>query len=170
LEGEAFFDVTHNKSKPFVVETKNNLQVEVLGTTFNVSSYADDNAITTYLKSGKVKINIEGEEAIFLKPSEVLKFEKANGIAVKQAIDDERYFDWTKGILNINGETIEEFAKKLERRFDIEIIFGDNEVPNHNYSGSIKDEDLNTVLAALEYLSSLNYKKEGRVVTLFSKK
>lgn len=170
LEGEAFFEVTHDKLHPFIVEMDNLLQVEVLGTTFNVSSYADDNTITTYLESGKVKINIDGKEAIYLKPSEVLKFEKAKGIAVKQAIDDERYFDWTKGILNINGETIEELSRKLERRFDIEILFGDDEVRKHTYSGSLKDEDLNTVLSALEFLSALNYKRDGKVVTLFSKK
>lgn len=170
LDGEAFFEVTRDKSHPFIVETNNNFQVEVLGTRFNVSSYAEDKTITTYLESGKVKINMKGKEAIYLKPSEVFKYEKNSGDAIKQTINDESYSDWTKGILNIKGETIEELAKKLERRFDIEIIFGDDEVMNHTYSGSIKDEDLNNVLSALEFLSSLNFNRNGKVVTLFSKK
>lgn len=170
LEGEAFFEVTHDKSHPFVVETNNNLQVEVLGTSFNVCSYSDDKIITTYLETGKVKVSIDGGNDIFLNPSEVLKFEKQSGKTIKQTMNDHRFSDWTSGILNIQGETIAELSKKLERRFDIEIEFGDNEVQNHTYTGSIKDEDLNTVLSALEFLSELSCKREGKVVTLSSKK
>lgn len=170
LEGEAFFEVTHDKAHPFVVETDNNYEVEVLGTSFNVCSYSDDETITTYLENGKVKISIDGGKEIFLKPSEFLQFERSTGNTIKQTMNDHRFLDWTVGILNIQGETIEELSKKLERRFDIEIIFGDDEVKNHTYSGSIKDEDLNNVLSALEFLSALNYKRDGRVVTLFSRK
>ena len=169
LEGEAFFDVTHDKSHPFLVETSN-LQVEVLGTSFNVCSYSDDRTITTYLESGKIKISIDGKEDIFLAPSEVLKFEKATGEITMNTIEDHRFSDWTKGILNIQGETIEELAKKLERRFDVEINFGDDEVRNHTYSGSIKDTNLETILEALKFASSLNYEQNEKAVTLYSLK
>ncbi|HBL78099.1 MAG: hypothetical protein A2W90_13510 [Bacteroidetes bacterium GWF2_42_66] len=169
LEGEAFFDVTHDKTHPFLVET-GILEVEVLGTSFNVCSYSDDKTITTYLESGKVKISIAGKEDIFLTPSEALKFEKSTGKVTMRTIDDHCFSDWTKGMLNIKGETIEELAKKLERRFDVEIQFGDSEVQNHTYSGTIQDENLNTVLEALKFASSLNYKQNGKVVTIYSLK
>jgi ferric-dicitrate binding protein FerR (iron transport regulator) len=146
------------------------LEVEVLGTSFNVCSYSDDKTITTYLESGKVKISINGKEDIFLTPSEVLKFEKSTGKVTTRTIDDHCFSDWTKGMLNIKGETIEELAKKLERRFDVEIQFGDSEVQNHTYSGTIQDENLNTVLEALKFASSLNYKQNGKIVTIYSLK
>ena len=169
LEGEAFFEVAHDRFHPFVVEA-GNLHIEVLGTKFNISSYPDDETITTYLEEGKVKVCIEGQGDTYLKPSEVLKFNKPDGTAEKQTVSDHRFSDWTKGILNIKGETIEELARKLERRFDIRISFGDAEVRKHTYSGSIKDEELETVLEALKFTSSLKYKKHGKSVTICSVK
>ncbi|MDX9881067.1 MAG: FecR domain-containing protein [Prolixibacteraceae bacterium] len=169
LQGEAFFDVVRDKSRPFTVEA-GIFQVEVLGTSFNVSSYPDDRIASTYLESGKVKIRIEGEKDIFLAPSEIIEYEKTSGKITKQAVNDHRFSDWTKGILNIKGETIEELAKKLERRFNIEIRFGDNAIRDRIYSGTIQDEDLNTVLEALAFASSLKYEKQEKAVILSSEK
>ena len=168
LEGEAFFHVTHDISHPFVVEA-GNLQVEVLGTTFNVTSYPEDHFITTYLESGKVKIDIEGQKEILLKQAEAVEYNTTTGEIQKLTLDDHRLTDWTKGILTVKGERIDELSKKLERRFNITIRFGDNEIRNHLYTGSVKDENLTTVLEALKFASSLNYKKEGKIVTLYSK-
>jgi len=167
LDGEAFFDVTHDQSHPFIVET-GDLQIKVLGTRFNVSSYPDDKTITTSLEEGKVEVRIEGQGDTYLTPSEVLKFDKLTGKATKQTVNDYRFSDWTKGILNIKSETIEVLAKKLERRFDININFGDHEVRKHIYSGSIKDENLDTVLEALKFTSSLKYEKQGKTITFYS--
>ncbi|MDD4190033.1 MAG: FecR domain-containing protein [Mangrovibacterium sp.] len=169
LEGEAFFEVAHDRFHPFVVEA-GNLQIEVLGTKFNVSSYPDDETITTYLEEGKVKVCMEGQGDTYLKPSEVLKFNKPDGTAEKQTVNDHRFSDWTKGILNIKGETIEELARKLERRFDVRISFGDAEVRKHTYSGLIRDEELGTVLEALQFTSSLKYERHGKIVTICSVK
>lgn len=169
LEGEAFFEVAHDRFHSFVVEA-GNLQIEVLGTKFNISSYPDDETVTTYLEEGKVKICMEGQADTYLKPSEVLKFNKTAGTAKKQTVSDHRFSDWTKGILNIQGETIEELARKLERRFDVRISFGDAEVRKHTYSGSIRDEELETVLEALQFTSSLRYEKHGKSVTICSVK
>ncbi len=167
LEGEGFFQVTHNSSHPFVVETAN-LQVEVLGTSFDVCSYPDDSLTTTYLETGKVKISNKQLGEVFLSPNEALSYNKSTNQSTKFKLDDRRLSDWTKGILAIDGETIGEFAKKLERRFNIRITFGDQEVKNHIYSGSIKDEDLNTVLEALRFASSINYERNGDTINLYS--
>lgn len=169
LEGEAFFDVAHDPSHPFVVET-GKLQIKVLGTRFNISCYPEDKTITTYLEEGKVEVRIKGQGDTYLKPSETLKFDKLTGNTTKRVITDGRFSDWTKGILNIKGETIEELAQKLERRFDIHINFGDYEVRKHIYSGSIKDENLETVLEALRFASSLRYEKHEKTVTIYSVK
>ncbi len=169
LNGEAFFEVTHDKSNPFFVETSQ-LKVKVLGTKFNVCSYNDDPYITTFLESGKVEINIDGGQDIILNPSEAIKFEKKTNKASMLVIQDTRYTDWTKGLLTIKGETIAEMSIKLERRFGIQILFGDNEVKKRTYSGSIKDEDLITVLEAIKFTSSLTYKKSGNKVLFYTMK
>jgi transmembrane sensor len=168
LEGEGFFKVTHDQSRPFVVEA-HGIQIEVLGTSFNVSSYPDDSFITTYLVSGKVKIN-DSHDDIFLSPNEAYSYNKITHESINMKISDQRFSNWTKGILTINGETIGELAKKIERRFNVQIIFGDNEVKQHMYTGSIRDEDLVTVLQALEFASSIKYERKGDSITLFSKR
>lgn len=169
LQGEAFFNVTPDKSRPFVVETKG-LDIEVLGTSFNVSCYPNDSLITTFLQSGRVKINSGNSDDVFLGPSEAYFYNKDTHESSKVKIKDQRMCDWTKGILTVNGETIRELAKKLERRYNIHIIFGDSEVEDHIYTGSIKDENINTVLEALEFASSINYKQSGNSITLYSRK
>lgn len=168
LEGEGFFNVAHDKTRPFVVETPV-LQVEVLGTIFNVSNYPNDSITTTFLQSGKVKINSNKSDAIYLSPNEAFTYNKTTHESSKSNIQDQRFTDWTKGILTINEESIGELSRKLERRFNIRIVFGDNEVKNHMYTGSIKDEDLNTLLEALTFASSIQYKRNGDTITLFSK-
>lgn len=168
FEGEAFFQVKHDASHPFVVETPN-FNVKVLGTKFNVSSYPNDSIQTTYLESGKVEISFGEKSDIFLKPSEAFEYNNTTGTFQKLKINDTRFTDWTKGILTIKGETIGEFSKILERRFDIHVIFGDNEVKNHIYTGSIRDEDLTSVLEAIKFASSIDYQRQGRSVTLYSR-
>jgi ferric-dicitrate binding protein FerR (iron transport regulator) len=168
LEGEGFFQVRHDESRPFVVETPS-VKIEVLGTSFNVSSYPNDSLTTTYLQSGKVKITDQKGDGIQLSPEEAFVFNRITQESQKIKIQDKRFTDWTQGILTVNGETIGELAKKLERRFNITINFGDQDVKNHVYSGSIKDEDLNTLLEALTFASSIDYQQKGNTITLFSK-
>ena len=169
LQGEAFFDVTHDQSRPFIVDIQN-LSIEVLGTRFDVSCYPNDSIITTFLQSGKVKINSSNSDDIFLTPSEAYFYNKATQESKKIKVKDQRYTDWTKGKLTINSETIGDFAKKLERRFNVKIEFGDSEAKNHIYSGSIKDEDINTLLDALIFASNIDFKRNGDTIILYSKK
>ncbi len=167
LQGEAFFRVKHDDSHPFVVKT-DNLKIEVLGTSFNVSNYPQDSLITTFLEKGKVQVYLEGNN-IVLNPREVLEYNKVSGRFSKSVVADNHLSDWTRGILTVKGETIEELAKKLERKFDVQFVFGDEEVEKHIYTGSIKDDDINVVLEALGFASSLKFKRENDIVYLYSK-
>lgn len=167
LSGEAYFNVAHDKSHPFIVETPS-LQIEVLGTKFNISSYPNDQLTTTFLESGKVRISSAVAGNIILSPNEAFVFNKFSRESEKIMMYDKRLMDWTKGVMTISGETIGELAKKIERRFNVTITFMDDNVKNHIYTGSIKDEDLNTVLEAIKFASSIEYKREGNQIILSS--
>lgn len=167
LEGEGYFDVTHDPSRPFTIETST-IRVEVLGTSLNVTSYEDDPCMTTYLSSGKVKITDQAGNVI-LNPSEAYTYNKVTHESTKRKISDQRYSSWTRGIMVIEKETIGSLAKRIERRFNVKVVFGDNEVQNHVYTGTIGDQDLSTILKALEFASSIKYKHNGDTVSLFSK-
>jgi transmembrane sensor len=167
LEGEGYFEVTHDPSRPFVVETPTS-QVEVLGTSFNVSSYADDPFMTTYLTNGKVKISDQSGN-VTLNPGEAYTWNKVTHESAKRKVSDQRYSSWTRGIMVIEKETIGVLAKKIERRFNVNVVFGDSEVQNHVYTGTIGDADLDTILEALEFASSIKYIRKGDTVSLSSK-
>lgn len=167
LSGEAYFEVAHDKAHPFIVETPS-LQIEVLGTKFNISSYPNDQLTTTFLESGKVKISSTAGEHIVLNPNEAFVFNKLSHESTKLVMKDMRLMNWTKGVMTISAETIGELAKKIERRFNVTITFMDDDVKNHVYTGSIKDEDLNTVLEAIKFASSIEYKREGNQIILSS--
>lgn len=168
LDGEGFFQVTHDQSRPFVVEA-HGIEVEVLGTTFNVSSYPNDSVVTTYLVNGKVKISNQKDKVI-LSPSEAYQYNRTTHESSKMKVPDERFSNWTKGVLAIEGETIAELSKKLERRYNVQILFADEEVKQHIYTGSIRDENLTVVLEALEFASSIKFKQKGDSITLYSKR
>ncbi len=168
LEGEAYFDVIHDSSRPFIVEASG-LLIEDLGTSFNISNYPDDQSVVTYLHSGEIRVDLDKKE-VFLKPSEVFSYNKENKGYSVSVVNDLRIIDWTKNILTIKGETLEQLAKKLERRFDIQITFRDEDLKERTYSGSIKDEDLDTVLEAIKYTSTFNYERKGQNVILYSEK
>ena len=169
LSGEGFFDIKPDSLHPFIVETPN-YNVEVLGTSFDICSYPNDSLITTFLQRGKVKISKNNSSPIYLSPSELYCYNTTTMQSSKKKINDFRYTDWTKGRFTIAGETIGDLAKKLERRFNISIVFGDAEAKNHMYSGSIKDEDLNTMLEALTYASTIKLEHKGDTIVLYSKK
>ncbi|OFX55385.1 MAG: hypothetical protein A2066_10565 [Bacteroidetes bacterium GWB2_41_8] len=167
LSGEAYFNVAHDKSHPFIVETSS-LQIEVLGTKFNISSYPNDQLSTTFLESGSVKISSAASGNVILNPNEAFVFNKFSQKSEKIMMNDKRLMDWTKGVMTINGETIGELAKKIERRFNVTITFMDDAVKEHVYTGSIKDEDLNTVLEAIKFASSIEYERKGNQIVLSS--
>ncbi len=169
LEGEAYFEVIHNNSRPFIVEASG-LRIEDLGTSFNISNYPNDQSVVTYLHSGEIRVDLDKKKEVFLKPSEVFSYNKVNKDYSVSTVNDQRIIDWTKNILTIKGETLEQLAKKLERQFDIQITFNDEELKERTYSGSIKDEDLDTVLEAIKYTSTFNYEREGQNVILYSEK
>lgn len=169
LSGEAYFEVKPDSVHPFIVETPS-YNIEVLGTSFDVSCYPNDSLITTFLQQGKVKISKHNSKPVYLIPSELYCYNTSTSESSKKKVEDFRYADWTKGRFTIAGETIGDLAKKLERRFNIKVVFGDAEAKNHIYSGSIKDEDLNTMLEALTYASTIKYEHKGDTIVLYSKK
>jgi len=168
LDGEGFFQVTHDHSSPFVIEARG-VEIEVLGTTFNVSSYPNDSVITTYLVEGKVKITNQKDEVVLI-PSEVYRYNRTTHESSKMKVPDQRFSNWTKGVLTVEGETIAELSKKLERRYNVRILFGDEEVKQHRYTGTMRDDNLKLLLDALEFASSIKYIQKGDSITLYSKR
>ena len=178
LEGEAFFDVV-KKKVPFRVETPL-YNVAVVGTAFNVKAYNDDDRATTTLVRGLVNIERTTKagktEVIQLKPNEkVIALRKDAAGApfsgeyifnVEREIDAAIETAWKDGWLSVKGESLSELAKKLERLYDIKIIFQDEELRRYRYTGRLRQLSLEQVLKALSLTSPIEFTIAEKAVTL----
>ncbi|NOY95585.1 MAG: DUF4974 domain-containing protein [Chlorobi bacterium] len=128
LFGEAYFDVSKNPEKPFIVKTSS-LSIKVLGTKFNVSSYPEDNYIQTVLEEGSVSVMRNNsslfEKEILLKPNQMLLFNKESQKSKIEYANIEFYTLWKEGLLKFKDQDLSRVIKQLERYYNITIKFGD---------------------------------------------
>jgi transmembrane sensor len=157
VEGEAFFKVTPNKKLPFKVQA-GEMEVEVLGTSFNVSAYADDSAQSVVLVEGKVQINNNrGSKIGELLPGQMAYQTPDKGIRV-QNVSTSEYTNWKDGVLNFREERLEDLAKKLERWYNIEISFGNEKLKEHLITGTIlRNKPIDQIIAILEMTAPIRF-------------
>ncbi len=140
LFGEAFFDVAKDTEKPFVVQTSV-LEIRVLGTKFNVSSYSEDNIIQTVLKEGSVAIRRIGaakfEDELLLKPNQLASFDKRTKLTNVTNVDTDFYTLWTEGLLRFENQDMNRVIKKIERFYNIRIRFEDPLLGSVKISGKL---------------------------------
>lgn len=161
LTGEAYFEVAKNKEKPFHVKV-NGMQIEVLGTHFDVNAYADEDDIKTTLLEGSVKIE-RGSISGLLKPGQQGVLEKKNNdLEIKKANMDE-VIAWKNGLFQFDGADIKTIMREIGRWYDVDIIYA-AKVPVRSFEGKIsRDAQLSDVLKILE-LSNVKFDVEGKKI------
>ena len=159
LEGEAYFEVAHNKKMPFRVVAKE-MTVEVLGTHFNVNAYADEASSKTTLIEGSVKI-VANNETTLLTPGRSARIRHA-GLVVEEA-DVEQELAWKNGYFIFNKAGIVTIMRQLSRWYDVDVSYAGT-VPDNVFVGQIKREE--TLVGALKILelSGIHFRIEGRKV------
>ena len=164
LTGEGYFEVTKNKTKPFNVITGKQ-KIEVLGTHFNVNAYPDENAITTTLLEGSVKIaaylkNQPAQQSTILKPGQQSIFGNT-GLAVQNVnVDD--VVAWKNGYFSFN-EDFDSIMRRLSRWYNIEVVYKIDKDPDLMFGGKIsRSKSINSVLNIIETTGNVHFKIEGR--------
>jgi ferric-dicitrate binding protein FerR (iron transport regulator) len=163
LTGEAYFEVAGNKEKPFHVNV-NGIDVEVLGTHFNINAYADETAVKTTLLEGSVRV-VSGGTAGLLRPGEqgVLN-KKGTGIEIKK-VDMNEVIAWKNGLFQFDGADIKSIMRQIGRWYDVEIEYS-GEVSKRRFEGKIsRDAQLSDVLKILE-LSNVKFSVEGKRIVV----
>ncbi|MFR5660527.1 FecR family protein [Butyricimonas paravirosa] len=164
LTGEAYFKVAKDLEKPFCVHTELGA-VCVLGTSFNVSAYPDDRLWRTTLVEGSVMIQ-RGKDEIVMKPNEQYQIDMANGEGVLKSVVPELYTSWVNGKFYFKGYTFEELVKKLERWYDFQMFYVNEDIKYRRFSGVVnKHQPLQEMLKYLEMTSDVRFKVEGMTVT-----
>ena len=142
LVGEAYFDVAKNKDKPFVVHTSD-INVQVLGTKFDISAYPEDNIIETILEEGSVSLEVKGpgfidhDRQILLSPNQKISLNKESGEATVRVVDVSKYTAWKDGMLKSETEDLNRLIKKIERYYNIQINIKDPLISGYKISGKL---------------------------------
>jgi ferric-dicitrate binding protein FerR (iron transport regulator) len=146
LIGEAIFDVSENKEKPFYVST-NDYVVKVLGTVFNISNYPDDAFTSTVLKSGLVQIDyrekgpFKFKKSIELLPGNKATYERSNDKLVTSAVNVDPYFSWKDGVLMFKNDPLENIIKRVSRYYNVEVTITSEELKHERFSGHLNLKD-----------------------------
>ncbi|XVJ64959.1 MAG: FecR family protein [Lacibacter sp.] len=194
LTGEAYFDVTRNPQRPFIIHTSS-IDVKVLGTEFNVKAYPDDATVETSLIHGSVQVFLKNDPSKFylLKPNEKLILYKprdvvnttnrnssdfkAFGNIPKVAVEKLNYINgspvateaaWVKNQLSFNDESFKDVAVKLERWYDVEFEFVNNQLELERLTGSLPSASLKQALDAWKFTTpGFHYRIEDKKVIIY---
>lgn len=149
LNGEAYFDVAEDKAHPFVVNA-NDIDVEVLGTEFNVSYYPEDPHINTVLVEGSVQLNSTGNNPVFLEPGYLAQWDKDSESMVVEKVEIDLHTAWKDGILLFRKTPFSSIRKKLERYFDVPIESNNAFLEEQTYTASFTYESLYDILETFQ--------------------
>lgn len=170
LCGEAHFEVAKDAQHPFIVRV-GQLNVQVLGTHFNIDAYSDNDDVTTTLEEGSVKLCDSGANKILcvLKPNEQVVFNRRKRQYTKFTVDAMNYSSWIHGDLNFDNQSMDKIISIIEHHFDVKIMVDHTLNMEKEYTMNFKPyENIDDVLKVLSALSGdILYKKENRIVKLY---
>ena len=177
LDGEAYFSVKHDAEHPFIVHA-GNITVHALGTKFNIRAYKNENKVEATLISGKIQVNIENkaDKKIILVPNEKLtvinekqKPGDRDSLSVKElsfevkevkqipSISTVKEVAWIQDILAFQNESFKDLAKRMERRYDVHIIFKTRSLEEERLSGIFENETIQKALNLLQMTTQFRY-------------
>ncbi len=156
LEGEAYFEVAKDAQKAFVVKA-NGINVEALGTSFNVKAYAQDKSVSVILIEGKVKVNDSNSEEI-LNPYERIDYKLSNKNFIKSELHpNSNHLLWRSKELMFQGESLEEICRTLHRIYNINFVFKTEAAKKYTYRGIIKNSSLDNVMEFITRTAPIKY-------------
>ena len=165
LSGEAYFEVTKDAAKPFIVEV-NGMEIKVYGTQFNVNTRRDDQMQTT-LVEGSVSVKPKGLAEVRLKPNQQAVFNKLVGRVTVREVDVLSYVAWQRGNYYFENKSIGEILDELSLWYDIQVFFMNNEVSNERFSGYLpRYEEIDELLSLIEKTSHVRFEIKGRVIVV----
>ena len=187
LIGEAYFDVAHDSSRPFIIHT-GKINIKVLGTSFNVRNYPQDKELETSLIKGKIEVSLESrpEDIITLKPTEKLIIAKeqdelATATKVKSSIDNKVVLtsitylrhdslvaetSWLNDKMVFVNQPLDKIAIELESKYAITVSFKDEKVKKYRYTGVFENVSLEKVFQLIKYSKNINYKIDDKNIVI----
>lgn len=164
LDGEAFFNVTKDGT-PFIVESLD-LDVEVLGTEFNLCNYKSDPIAGVALVNGSVKVCTSSSEFV-LQPNDHFMLDKRTHRISQTKTDTEQFTSWTRGEYIFKGQTLESIFMRLSKWYDFDVVYEAPEIRTMRFTGSfLKDNDLPYLMNQITSVAKLRYQIDDNTITL----
>ncbi|WP_147425675.1 FecR family protein [Mucilaginibacter gracilis] len=166
LQGQAFFEVKHDSAHPFIIQTSK-LAVQVLGTTFDVNNYENEQELAVTVSSGKVSV-LAAKKAGYriLLPGDRLVYHPENGKLEMQKVQPDDYTSWQKGYYVFEDKNLSYICKQLEKTYNVEFFFQNPELKNKKMSFRIRGENITRVTGMLSLAGGFDYTIKGRKITL----
>ena len=169
LTGEAFFEVAKDKTHPFIVHA-NKVEVEVLGTKFNVSAYPENPTVNSTLIEGSIQM-AEAENksnAVLIVPNQMATWQNNSKKITTKFVDTSIYSAWTKGDIAFKDTPFSTIAKIIERTYDVKIINENSDLARQNFTGSIKisESSVENILELLKRDTPFNYAIKENTITI----
>lgn len=167
LKGEAFFEISHDAAKPFIINA-GDAKVKVIGTSFNVITRNSDYSVEVFVKTGKVMLSDNsGTKSIALEPGYVGKI---NAEATEKILNkDPNYLAWNTGKLVYNGQNLNIVFRDLKRVYNMDIIADDPAILDNLWTSPIDNQQPETIIRLISASFNLNYTKDGDVYHLSKK-
>lgn len=162
LEGQAFFDVAKDSSRPFRVRM-NDMQIEALGTAFELFNYKDSKNMEAILVNGKIEVGFERDNKIIKKqimsPNERLIWHKNTNKVEIGKINADKYTSWRTGVLSFENENLAMIIPRLEHWYGRKIQCEESLLNNYRFTFKVRDESLDVILFIMSQSAPLKYKK-----------
>jgi ferric-dicitrate binding protein FerR (iron transport regulator) len=171
LDGQAFFDIKHNATRPFIVHT-GKIETIVLGTAFNIKALPGEKEITVTVKRGKVKVIDENKELGIITPNQQITYNKEKVSSDIKVVDSDSYLNWKEQDLLFDNLTIAEAAKLLEEKYKVEIVISDSSISSQRFTATFtKNDTFEQALKSICVFNGVNYKynKEKSAVIITNK-
>lgn len=160
LKGEAFFEVVKNEKHPFRVNARD-MNIDVMGTSFSVISYSDENQSEVILKEGKVRLSIDEGQITkdygTMNPGQRAVYNEESQKIITKEVNPQKYIAWINGDLIFDDDPMEDVVKRLSRWFNVEIIIEDPEINEYIYKATFRNENLKQVLNLLKLSAPIDY-------------
>jgi len=173
--GEAFFDIKKNPKKPFIIRHEK-MYIKVLGTSFNVRSYDDENEFEVYVKTGLVEIGenkaSSKNQHIFgqFKPQDLFLYKHDTELAaIKHQVEENNFTGWRDQILIFENQKFTDVAEKLERWYGLNITIEDEALRAQQFTGEFKHLSIRQVLDLLQMSTPFEYQINGKEISINSK-
>ena len=166
IMGEAYFKIQNDQQRPFNIKVKD-YNVQVLGTSFNVQAYDDEDDFSVTVESGKVKVILDenGSNTAILEQDQKLIYNPETNVTEIINVNSTDDLSWRAGILKFNSTPLSDVVKTLDRWYGVQVIIEDEHLEKLLISGTHKNKNLRAVLEALTYMTRTKYEiKENSII------